>query len=133
MIVIGGVPAVALIDSGSSNTFVGHDFAVKLNLPMRKTQARKVCVAGGGTLLTDSVIPNCQFSIQKVKFRSDFKVLELKGYDIVLGVSWLKQYSPTTIDWVTRTITVTKESVEHTFVDHMKLKKKSFVDSKKMH
>jgi hypothetical protein len=39
-----------LVDSGSSNTFIDHDFVVKLNLPMRNTAARKVIVARGGTL-----------------------------------------------------------------------------------
>jgi hypothetical protein len=51
-VITGGRQAVALVDSGSSNTFIDYDFAVKLNLPMRNTEARKVVVAGGGTLTT---------------------------------------------------------------------------------
>ena len=110
LIIIGGVPAVALVDSGSSNTFIDHAFAVKLNLPMRATTARPVSVAGGGTLITNVVISQCPFTIQKTKFTSDFKVLPSKGYDVVLGVSWLKQYNPTTFDWVAKTLSITKDS-----------------------
>ena len=77
---------------------------------MCKATSRKVSVAGGGTLVIDSVIPQCPFSINKVKFDSDFRILDLKGYDVVLGVSWLKQYNPTTFDWIQRTLTITKES-----------------------
>jgi hypothetical protein len=86
-VIIGGMQAVALVDSSSSNTFDDHDFAVKLNLPMRNTAARKVIVAGGGTLTTEAVVSNYPFSIQKVQFHSDFRVFPLQGYDLVLGVS----------------------------------------------
>jgi hypothetical protein len=55
-VVIGGVNAIALVESGSSNTFIDYDFAVKLNLPMRNTAARTVTVVGGGTLVTDAVV-----------------------------------------------------------------------------
>jgi hypothetical protein len=55
-VVIGGVNAIALVDSGSSNTFIDYDFAVKLNLPMRNTTTRTVTVAGGGTLVPDAIV-----------------------------------------------------------------------------
>jgi hypothetical protein len=118
-VVIGGMNATALVDSGSSNTFIDYDFAVKLNLPMRNTTARTVTVAGGGTLVTDVVVQQCTFSIQKIKFKSTFRVLPLKGYDIVLGASWLKQYTPTTFDWTSRSLTLHKNEVAHTFLDHL--------------
>jgi hypothetical protein len=118
-VVIGGMNAIALVDSGSSNTFMDYDFAVKLNLPMRNTTARTVTVAGGGTLVTNAVVQQCTFSIQKIKFESTFRVLPLKGYDIVLGASWLKQYTPTTFDWASRSLTLHKNEVAHTFLDHL--------------
>jgi hypothetical protein len=129
LIIIGGIQVVALIDSGSSSTFIDYEFAIKSNLPMRNTTARKVAVAGGGTLVTNSVISSCPFTIQKIKFNSDFKVLPLKGFDIVLGVSWLKQFSPTIFDWVSRTLTITKDCVEHTFTDHCYSQKKHLISA----
>lgn len=131
LINIGGKPAVALVDSGSSNTFIDYDFAVRMNMPMRETAARTVTVAGGGTLTTTSFIPSCPFTIQKIKVQSDFNVLPLKGYDIVLGVSWLKQYNPTTFDWVARTLALTKDKVEHIFYDHLLPAKRPNVTAKK--
>jgi hypothetical protein len=88
-----GVPAIALIDSGSSNTFLDKEFAIKHNLPMQSAPVKTVRVAGGGTLLSDATLHKCPIIIQKHKFVTDFKVLPLKGYDMVLGVSWLKLYS----------------------------------------
>jgi hypothetical protein len=44
-VIIVGVLAVALVDSGSSSTFIEYDFVVKLNLPMRNTSTRSVTIA----------------------------------------------------------------------------------------
>jgi hypothetical protein len=46
-------------------------------------------------------------------------MIPLKGYDIVLGASWLKQYTPTTFDWASRSLTLHKNEVAHTFLDHL--------------
>jgi hypothetical protein len=89
-----------------------------------------VTVAGGGTLTTDSMVSNYPFTIQKVKFHSDFRVLPLKGYDLVLGVSWLKKYTPTTFDWTKRTLSLTKDLVEYTFIDHIQSQQKKYISVK---
>jgi hypothetical protein len=98
LVTIAGHQAIALVDSGSFSTFMDYDFAIKLNLQMRDTQARQVTVAGGGTLVTNAMIQKLPFHIQKLKFSSDFRILPLKGYELVLGVSWLKEHNPTTFD-----------------------------------
>jgi hypothetical protein len=119
LLMIQGKPAIALVDSGSSSTFLDHTFAIKHNLSMRATPHRTVTIAGGGTLISDAVVTNCSYSIQKKKFISDFKILPLKGYDIILGVAWLKQFSPTTFDWIARSVTITEDNVQYTFTDHL--------------
>lgn len=32
-------------------------------------------------------------------FKSDFELIMLGGYDIILGMDWLTQHSPMQIDW----------------------------------
>lgn len=34
------------------------------------------------------------------------RVLELSGYDVVLGMDWLKGHSPMTVDWVAKTLKI---------------------------
>jgi hypothetical protein len=119
LLMIQGKPAIALVDSGSSCIFLDRTFAIKHNLSMRATPPRTITVAGGGTIISDVVVTNCPYSIQKKKFTSDFKILPLKGYDIVLGVAWLKQFSPTTFDWIARSVTITEDNVQYTFTDHL--------------
>jgi hypothetical protein len=98
---------------------------------MRDTQARQVTVAGGGTLVTNAMIQKLPFHIQKLKFSSDFRILPLKGYELVLGVSWLKEHNPTTFDWIQRTLSLTKEGVEHTLPDYVTAHKQNTITAKK--
>lgn len=53
----------------------------------------KVQVANGGVLWSQHTCSNCTYTIQGEKFTGDFKVLQLSGYDIILGADWLKQFS----------------------------------------
>jgi hypothetical protein len=82
--------AIALADTGSTNTFMDYNFALKNKIPMEKTNHRTVKVAGGGLLSSDAIAYNCTFSVQGHKFTANFRILELQGSDIILGVNWFK-------------------------------------------
>lgn len=120
-VTLGDTQAIALIDYGSTNNFLDKQFALKHRLPIQEVPARMVRVAGGGRLISDAIFPQCSYSIQNKKFSSDFKILPLKGYDIVLGVPCLKKYNPTTIDWIERKLTITDQGLSYTFTDHQSL------------
>jgi hypothetical protein len=92
-ITIGGKRTVALLDSGSTSTFIDQSFAIRANCPLQSAVWQEVQVAGGGTLASDSFIPECPFSIGHHKFVHSFRVLNLPGHDVVLGCDWMKQFS----------------------------------------
>jgi hypothetical protein len=52
LVKFGGYQAVALIDSGSTTTFLDNDFVKKAQLQTTATAAHKVLVAGGGELIS---------------------------------------------------------------------------------
>ena len=56
---VGSHQAIALVDSVSSKTFIDKDFVYKKLLQTQATAARKVMVAGGGELISDSTISDC--------------------------------------------------------------------------
>ena len=58
-------------------------------------------------MISKGNITNCDFKIQNHSFQYDFKVLPLKGYDIVLGVKWLKFHGPNFTEWEKKCISVT--------------------------
>jgi hypothetical protein len=111
--------AVALADTGSTNTFMDYQFALKHNIPLTQTNKRSVKVAGGGILSSEFMAYNCSFSVQGHKFQVDFRILELQGSDVILGVNWFKTYNPVTFDFVARSLTIGINGSMHTFHDHI--------------
>jgi hypothetical protein len=126
LISLSGVPAVALADTGSTNTFLDRQFAMDHNIPISTAPARCVRVAGGGELVSQAIAYNHQFFIEGNIFSADFCILELNGSDAILGVNWFKLHNPVTFDFVDRSLTIGHEGTTYTFQDHV-LPKNNFV------
>jgi hypothetical protein len=127
---INGHQVVALVDSGSTNTFVDTEFANKAKIPITNTTAHTVLVVGGGELQSPGCIPNCTFKIQNTEFVYDCKILPLKGYDMVLGANWLKHHGPNFTDWEKRSIAVTVNGEWLTLFDRIATQQQSIISSK---
>lgn len=115
---VGKTVATALVDSGSTSTFVSPDMAAKLPVAPTPNSKIKVLVASGGELWSEFTSRNCPYEIQGTKLHDTFRVLKLKGYDMILGVDWLKKYSPVLMDFIKMEmrINVTPQT-QVTFVD----------------
>jgi hypothetical protein len=75
----------ALIDSGNTDTFMDYTFASKTSCSLLSTTSRKVRVVGGEHLEASTITCDTLYSIQHETFNNSFKLLPLKGYDIILG------------------------------------------------
>jgi hypothetical protein len=82
---IGNTKILALIDSGSTTTFLDPSVIEKTELPVTNHSPVKVTVANGNILWTQAVCTIIHYSIQGHKFTFDFRILELQGYDMILG------------------------------------------------
>ena len=96
---IQGREILMLVDSGSSTSFVDEQLAAQLAGTVPLQTLGRVRVAGGGELLCTSVIPHCSWFSQGHEFKTDMKVLPLGTYDAILGMDWLEDNSPMTVDW----------------------------------
>jgi len=105
---IGNKMATALIDSGSTSTFISPELAAQLIDKPVLSKKLKVQVANGGVFWSQHTCYNCEYTIQGEKFIGDFKVLQLSGYDIILGADWLKQFSPIELDFIQMSMTITR-------------------------
>jgi hypothetical protein len=114
-----GSTAIALADTGTTNTFMEKSFDVQNNFPLTTITPRKVTVAGGGELCSSEMAQNCKFVIQGKTFCTNFRILDLQGSDIILGVNWFKQYNPVTFDFIGRTLTMEVEGQQLILADHM--------------
>jgi hypothetical protein len=123
--------AVALADTGSTDTFMDLKFAQTNNINLTATKQSTVKVACGGILTSTATAYNCQFSIQGHKFTTNFKILELQGSDIILGVNWFKQHNPITFDFLKRQLTIGVQGKILTLKDHLFPTDKLLISSEK--
>ena len=108
-VTVGGQTGIALIDTGSSSTFIDLSFAVKTTCHIQKKNSAKIAVAGGGQLTSGAIIADTAFSIQKHAFNNTLRVLDLKEYDVILGCDWLYKHSPFALNLKTREFLITLE------------------------
>jgi hypothetical protein len=99
--------ATALVDTSSTTTFMTPQFATLTASPTTSAKKMEVAVANGQSLWTKFSCLNFPYTIQGTPFTSDFRLLQLKGYDVILGSDWVKQYSPVTLDYKKMTLCIT--------------------------
>ncbi|KAJ4745598.1 polyprotein [Rhynchospora pubera] len=96
---INQLPILALLDSGSTHSFI-HPSIVHLNkVPTVPSPPMLVKTASGAKLLSDSKCQPLTFDLQSHQFEGDFRVLEVQGYDVILGMDWIAKVGPVVIDF----------------------------------
>ncbi|CAH9096328.1 unnamed protein product [Cuscuta epithymum] len=83
-------PIIILVDSGSTHNFVHERLATNLiNQPLRNNRLH-VIVANGDKVPIIGTCPGLEFEVQGKTFTADFYILPLAGFDMILGVHWLR-------------------------------------------
>lgn len=116
-VTVGNTIVTALVDSGTTSTFVSPEMAAKLPMAPIPNPKIKVLVASGEVLWSEFTSHDCPYDIQGNKFCDTFRVLQLKGYDMILGVDWLRKYSPIQMDFIKMEMKITSQGTVVTFVD----------------
>lgn len=88
-----------LIDSGSSHNFICDQLASSIKPWYSLAQPFKVHVANGELIACTHELQHQIWGTQGITFCSTFKIIPLKGYDIILGMDWFSQHSPMQIHW----------------------------------
>lgn len=88
-----------LIDSGATHNFIDPTTVRQLGYVEEFTRPLSEAVADGSKLSSDSKCSAFNWDMQGHKFVADFRLLTLGGCDMVLGVEWLRKYSPVTFDY----------------------------------
>lgn len=105
---IGSLTAIALVDSGNDVSFINAKFAVKSKCNISETDAVTVEAANGQEMLSNTACLNCPFTIQGHKFNHDLRLLNVRGYDVIIGADWLYTHSPVELDLRQREFSVCK-------------------------
>jgi hypothetical protein len=122
------------IDIGSDISFVSAKLAIKSNTTISIVSPVKVVAANGKSMLSNTACLGCSYSIQGHSFTSDFRLLEVQGYDIILGADWIFAHSLVGLNLKTREFTITKEGSKLiTFSDYPQPNKHVLISLKKLY
>lgn len=101
-----GTEVLILVDSGSSGSFISSQIAAGLKGVQSLLRQLSVRVANGGTLNCDAMIPHCEWQVQGHRFKTTLRILPLISYDMILGMDWLKEHNPMSVNWSQKTIKI---------------------------
>ncbi|KAL4378560.1 hypothetical protein GQ457_02G035680 [Hibiscus cannabinus] len=87
-----------LVDSGSTHSFITPMWA-REGTELMQTHPLAITVANGEKLYSNAKSNQLAWRMQGEPFTHDFRVLNLGGSDMVLGVDWLKKFSPVVLDF----------------------------------
>lgn len=96
---VGQQEVFILVDSGSGASFVDAALAEKIQAMTTPCTPSRFMVANGETMVRDQQVSQFTWWTQGHTFQQDMKVLQLPGYDIVLGCDWLEDHSPMWVHW----------------------------------
>jgi hypothetical protein len=97
---IQGVEVLILVDSGSSHSFLSTTVADQLSGITPMTTPVQVQVADGGRLSCSRQLLGAIWTVQRCSFATDFRLLALSSYGMIIGMDWLSQHSPMKTHWL---------------------------------
>jgi predicted aspartyl protease len=83
---VNNLTVLMLVDSGSTGSFIDAAMVSKLGLIPQSRAPIHVKVANGQQMVCNSYIPKFTWHTHGVKFEHDMQVLDMVGYDDVLGI-----------------------------------------------
>ncbi|KAL4325963.1 hypothetical protein GQ457_11G022560 [Hibiscus cannabinus] len=98
-----------LVDSGSTHSFINPGWA-KEGVEILSTTPLVITVANGEKLYSEAKAKQLLWKMQGHQFQHDFRVLTMGGSDMVLGVDWMKKYSPVSMDFNNMTLSFYKDT-----------------------
>jgi hypothetical protein len=98
-ITIAGTKLLALVDSGSTHTFIDDQVVRRLGLDIMLRLGLSMKVANGGKVQSYGVCKATSLDVQGEQFSVDCYALPLEGFEIILGVHWLKSLGPIVWDF----------------------------------
>ncbi|XP_039020842.1 uncharacterized protein LOC120152769 [Hibiscus syriacus] len=100
---IKGKPLNILIDSGNTHSFLTPKWA-NTGIQITTPNPLAITVANGKKLFSSARCNKVEWQMQGHTFSHDFRLLKLGGSDMVMGVDWMKLFSPISMDFNNMTL-----------------------------
>ena len=98
---MGGIQLRALVDIGSTHTFIHSTLTQRLGLTVTPWARLNVMVDNGDRVRSPGICLATLVTIGNEAFYIDCFLLDLGGFDLVLGVQWLRMLGPIVWDFGT--------------------------------
>ncbi|XP_038977887.1 uncharacterized protein LOC108511168 [Phoenix dactylifera] len=105
MIKVSSTNAYVLIDPGATHSFVSVDFVRRNNTMICMPLETEFCVSipSGDVILVNSIYKDRILNMRGREMKADLLVLEMKDFDLILGMDWLAAYHAT-VDCFKKTV-----------------------------
>ncbi|XP_047326921.1 uncharacterized protein LOC124930637 [Impatiens glandulifera] len=101
--------AHTLIDTGATHSFVSANFVQRSGLRPDETKTMySISLPSGTSLNTNKYVRACKAYIQKHKMLVNLVVVEMAGFDVILGMDWLTRHEAH-IDCKKKTVSLTDQ------------------------
>jgi len=103
-VTLGRITLVALLDTGSTHSFIAEAAAERTGLPIQPRPRLTATVANGEKVPCPGVIRHAPLVVDNIAFCVDLFVMPLAGYDVVLGTQWMATLGRLVWDFVAGTV-----------------------------
>ncbi|KAJ4777533.1 polyprotein [Rhynchospora pubera] len=104
-----GTPITALVDSGSTHTFVDPKVIEKTGFQVTKINPMVITVANGEKMQCDTKCEGFTWCMQGNEFAFDVRVMQIGAYDMLSGGDWIRKMGPILLDVKSLTLAMIKE------------------------
>ena len=88
--------AYTLVEPGATYSFASKPFLDRFQIETRPLEGRmRVSLPAGDPLLTDRVVRDSRVLIGGQEFPADLVALDMRDFDVVLGMDWLSRHKAT--------------------------------------
>ena len=88
--------AYTLVDLGATHSFASNPFLDHFQIETQPLEGRmRVFLPAGDPLLADRVVKDSRVLIEGQEFPVDLVALDMRDFDVVLGMDWLSRHKAT--------------------------------------
>ena len=91
-ILVHSIPVISLFDYGASHCYISISFVTMHSIPCNDMDTQWEISMGNGIITTSRVYRSCPVVICGREFSANMFMINIGGYDMILGVMWLSKY-----------------------------------------
>ena len=85
-----GDDARVLIDPGATHSFISREYVARVGTtPVPLSCSLEIATPTGESLWPNQMLKGSLFSIENQDMKADLISIDLKGFDVILGMDWL--------------------------------------------